>query len=114
MGDFAKEKINKTITWLKYKLLQKDIEPLILLNQELYEKKRIELEELVIENRWVLESSKEVHKLVIDLVDEPLLKFKLDEMYYQIFPDEVDKDEARKKIKDIMLKSGLNIEDINE
>lgn len=114
MGDFAKEKINKTITWLKYKLLQKDIEPLIILNQELYEKKRIELEELLRENRWVLESSKEVHKLVIDLVDEPLLKFKLDEMYYQIFPDEVDKDEARRKIKDMMLKSGLNIEDINE
>lgn len=110
MGDFAKEKINKTITWLKYKLLQKDVEPLT----ESYEKKRIELEDLVRENRWVLESSKEVHKLVIDLVDEPLLKFKLDEMYYLIFPDEVDKEETKRKIKDMMLKSGLNIEDIEE
>ena len=73
------------------------------------EQKKQELNEIAEENRWVIESPKEQQKQIIDLVDEPLLRYKMKEMYYQIFPDEVDKEEARRRIMEIARNSGLNI-----
>ncbi|MDV3864766.1 hypothetical protein [Elizabethkingia anophelis] len=109
MGDFAKEKIDKTILWLRYKLLQKEIKSFDNTKDVLFESKKLELKKLETENIWILESRKEFHKQIIDLIDEPLLKYKMNEMYNQIFPNELDKEEARRRIIDIASKSGLNI-----
>ena len=109
MGDFAKEKIDRTILWLRYKLLRKEVDLFDQIEDLILEQKKQELNEIAEENRWVIESPKEQHKQIIDLVDEPLLRYKMKEMYYQIFPDEVDKEEARRRIMEIARNSGLNI-----
>jgi ABC-type multidrug transport system ATPase subunit len=109
MGDFAKEKIDRTILWLRYKLLVKEVDLSDEIEDLILEQKKQELNEIAEENRWVIESPKEQHKQIIDLVDEPLLRYKMKEMYYQIFPDEVDKEEARRRIMEIARNSGLNI-----
>jgi len=109
MGDFAKEKIDRTILWLRYKLLVKDVDLFDQIEDLILEQKRQELNEIAEENKWVLESPKEQHKQIIDFVDEPLLRYKMNEMYYQIFPDEIDKGEARRQIMEIARNSGLNI-----
>lgn len=110
MGDFAKEKINETLTWLRYKILVNEIESLEVSDRPMIDQKTIELQEIITNNSWVYDSIKEQHKLIIDLLDEPLLKFKLREMYNKIFPEEIDKNQARQKIIDLALRSGLNIE----
>lgn len=113
MGDFAKEKIDQTILWLRYKLLQKEIGAFDNVEDVLLEQKERELNEIESENIWIVKSSKELNRQIIDLIDEPLLRYKMNEMYYQIFPDEVDKEEARRRIIEIARSSGLNI-DIRE
>src|SRR5690606_9204622 len=71
MGDFAKEKINKTLTWLRYKILAQEIEFVGDTDHVIIAQKRIELENILQSNMWITDSSKEQHKQVIDLVDEP-------------------------------------------
>lgn len=109
MGDFAKEKIDLAILWLRYKLLQKEVDLFDQVEDLILEQKKQELNKIIEENRWILESPKEDHKQIIDLVDEPLLKYKMNEMYYQIFSDEIDKEQARRQIMEIARSSGLNI-----
>lgn len=113
MGDFAKEKIDRTIVWLRFKLLQKEIESFVNLEDISLEQKKQEKHTIELENRWVVESSKEQHRQIIDLIDEPLLKYKMNEMYYQIFPNEINKKDAMRRINEIARSSGLNI-DIRE
>lgn len=109
MGDFAKEKIDRTILWLRYQLLRKEIRSFNQIEDVISNQKIQELREIAKENRWVLESTKDQHRQIIDLVDEPLLRYKMNEMYYKIFSDEVDKKEARRRIMEIARNSGLNI-----
>ncbi|MNK61170.1 hypothetical protein D3C87_803260 [compost metagenome] len=53
---------------------------------------------------------KEFIKGVISLIDEPLIKYKLDEMYYNSFPEELDIDEEIKKMKQLADKYNFKIE----
>lgn len=46
---------------------------------------------------------------LINLVDEPLLKYKLNQMYQEKFPDEIDQERARKEIEDIAKRSGIEV-----
>lgn len=108
MGDFSKEKIDETILWLRYKLLEKEIQQ-SKGDTLLIKHKQQKLTQLTEDNEWLSESSQKIHRQLIDLVDEPLLKYKLNEMYYQIFPKEIDKDEAKRRINEIAKSSGLNI-----
>ena len=57
---------------------------------------------------------KEYIKSVIDIIDEPILKFKVDEMFFQAFPEEIDKNEAIRRAKRILGNAGLNINDLNQ
>jgi len=89
MGDFAKDKIEKTIEWLREKL------------EEKRENTDFKLDALHLE--------KQHHLSIINIIDEPLLKHKLEEMYYDLFPDNIAQILARKKIEDIAKSSGLNV-----
>ncbi|MFK7001013.1 AAA family ATPase [Flavobacterium oreochromis] len=83
IGDFAKNKINETIKWLN---LIKD-----------------ERQKSIKKDYKYLEPNKEEkakHKSIIDLIDEPLIKTKLTEMYYEVF----DKDDFIDKEKEYILK----------
>ena len=70
MGDFAKDKIEKTIEWLGKKL------------KSIQENTDANLDEV--------QSVKQYHLAIINIIDEPLLKHKLEEMYYDAFPDDID------------------------
>lgn len=55
------------------------------------------------------ETNKEYYKRLINLIDEPLLKYKLDQMYFEKFPIEYNREEAKKDILEIAKKNGLDI-----
>lgn len=84
LGDFAKDKITKTIQWLNFKKLELEIKPnsVIELDEELLFIKKKEYLKLKdkIEN-----NSKIYHEQIINFVDEPVIKTKLMEMYSEVF-----------------------------
>lgn len=55
------------------------------------------------------ETNKEYYKRLINQIDEPLLKYKLDQMYFEKFPEENDKNEAKRLIEKIARRNGLDI-----
>ncbi|MDO6470240.1 AAA family ATPase [Maribacter sp. 1_MG-2023] len=77
MGDFAKDKIQETINWLRN------------------------------ENRNLDE--KEYHKDLIRIVDEPILSTKLEDMYYEVFRDETDKESKKQHLMEMAQRYGLDI-----
>ncbi len=92
IGDFAKEKIDQLISWLNYKSLLNEISNLknqegdvnIALNKEILSRKIFE------EKVWrknIVPLTSEYCYSLIEIIDEPLLKSTLEEMYNQIYPD---------------------------
>lgn len=80
IGDFAKEKINWVLSLLDEK------------------------------NREDIDSgTKKSINSIIQMIDEPLLRYKLREMYYEKFPDDLEKESAKQQIKELARRSGLNI-----
>ncbi|SHI95579.1 hypothetical protein SAMN04487911_10886 [Arenibacter nanhaiticus] len=77
MGDFARDKIQNTINWLREK------------------------------NRNI--EKKEYHKRIISLVDEPILRTKLEDMYFEVFKDELDQERKKQHLLDIAQQYGLDI-----
>lgn len=68
IGDFAKDKIDKTIEWL---------------NEELIKKRKFEKEEQP--DKFIINSEAfKFHKGIISLIDEPIIKIKLSEMLFEI------------------------------
>lgn len=54
---------------------------------------------------------KEYYKKVIDIIDEPLVKHKLKEMYFEKFPEEFDKEDQLKKLNEMADKLGYIIKE---
>jgi predicted ATPase len=109
IGDFAKEKINETIIWLNYKKLKKEIE---ILNEKSSNPKDKEIlslknKELSILNDLVINDNIKYHKKLIYLIDEPILKTKLIEMYSEVF--DIEKDYQTKELQELAEKLGYTI-----
>lgn len=96
MGKFAEQKIDDTIKWLyeNYEALKK------FENNDPYQI------EYIISNN---ELDRIKHKEIIDLIDEPILKKKLLEMYYHIFSIETEKERQIKEIIEQAKYLGLEI-----
>lgn len=88
MGDFAKEKIQETINWLNAFINEGEVNP--------------EISEDIINH----------HEALIKIIDEPLLNYKLTEMFQTVFPNRIDKENTAKQIKDLAQKAGLNLKDL--
>jgi hypothetical protein len=88
MGDFAKEKIEETINWLNSFINEKKVNP--------------EVSEDIINH----------HESIIKIIDEPLLNYKLTEMFQIVFPNRIDKENTAKQIRDLAQKAGLNLKDL--
>lgn len=56
------------------------------------------------------ESKKEHFKKIIEIIDEPLLNYKLKEMYFEIYPKDYDKEEDIKKLIEKADKLGYTIQ----
>jgi predicted ATP-binding protein involved in virulence len=82
IGDFAKNEINKTIKWLNS-----------LKNKNDFSK--------------INESEKTKHKRIIDLIDEPLIRTKLTEMYYEVFDKEYLLEKEKEYIKNRAIELGI-------
>lgn len=89
IGDFAKEKIQVTIDWLNSFIEENKVNP--------------EISENIINQNEAL----------IKIIDEPLLNYKLTEMFQTVFPSRMDKVDAEKQIRDLAQKAGLNLKDLN-
>lgn len=88
MGDFAKEKIQETIDWLN-SFINKDI-----INPDISEEKI------------------QQHERLIKIIDEPLLNYKLTEMFQTVFTNRIDKKNVAKEIRDLAKKAGINLTDL--
>lgn len=110
MGEFAEEKINEVIAQLKYHILDNEVSEL--------EKKgdSAELDQKLIEllslRRLEFGKDKDYCRSLINILDEPILGYKLDEMFYKAFPEEMNKEKAIKEAKQILGNAGLNLDDL--
>ena len=115
MGEFAKGKIQEVLDNLNFIILRLEI---LELNRH-GDKHNKDLLKSKVEQYKNLEGNfvsreKPYLKSVIDIIDEPILRFKMKEMFFQAFPEYIDKDEAIKRVKRILGNAGLNIDDLNE
>lgn len=55
------------------------------------------------------QNDKNYHKVVISLVDEPILKTKLEEMYFNKFEDEMSKEDKKERLKQLAARYGMDI-----
>jgi predicted ATP-binding protein involved in virulence len=76
MGEFAKERINKVISYLR---------------EEGYE------QEIDFSEPWL--KDKETLKRIIEMIGEPFLRKKVMELYYEKYPEEMDKEQRRRELE---------------
>lgn len=102
MGEFAKTKINDTIKWLHYKKLENEIlelsggtsdreKALLSVNQKELTKLKKEVNEFDIKK----------HRFLIDIIDEPILKQKLSELFDQVTGENLELSLVRQKILEL-------------
>jgi hypothetical protein len=97
MGAFAVDKINDTINFLNSLIKQKELSKKQL-NDIDYKPRKKELDEL---NQKIKETDSKRHKELIDLVDEPILKNKLIEMYEMAASESVQIELLENRIADL-------------
>ena len=97
IGDFAKEKISITLEWLKRKANEKRKKN----NQkDLFKKENITVLEFENESEEI-----EYHKKIINLIDEPLVKNKLKEMFIEFVSEDLEfKDEQIRQLEEKLKK----------
>lgn len=104
IGEFAKNKINDTINYLNFRRLEnlinsgneKDLEQIKLKEKELTELKKV-----------VKEFDKKKHKELIEVIDEPILKQKLSEMYDEVTGSNLRLNIIQKKIAELQAEEKL-------
>lgn len=94
MGAFAVEKINDTINFLNYLILKKELS-IRNTNSDDYEFKKIKLVEL---EKKIREFNLQKHKDLIEIIDEPILKNKLREMYEEASEESMQIELLEKRI----------------
>jgi len=102
MGEFAKEKIDEIIKWLNIKIIHNKLSE-DSMREDLKEQLNKEQLELF-ENYKAI--SKKYCLQVIEIIDEPLLKNVLEEMYATAFPE--DNEEIEEKIRAYARRLGRN------
>lgn len=99
MGAFAVEKINDTINFLNYRILENELSK-YKDNEIDHELKRRKLVELKLK---IKDSDLQKHKDLIDIVDEPMLKTKLLEMYEEVADENMQIELLEKRIRELQI-----------
>ena len=111
IGDFAKNKINETIEWLNFKKIELEIKNLkeSATSKETQNKKIIDakVNELSILKEIIKNNDPVYHQKFISIIDEPIIKTKLMEMYSEVF-EEKDK-YLEKELQKLAKKLGYDI-----
>ena len=116
MGEFAKRKIDEVVSWLNFKILDNEIKSLKSLekdNKELQNSLVSKLAEHSEMKKAVKKISNKDCLQLISIVDEPLLKYKMEEMYFQAYPNEANREDAIEKARQILGSAGLTFNDLN-
>lgn len=98
IGEFAKNKINETINFLNYRKLKFEFDILLTNQNELSKLKEVELEEL---KKLITDFDSRKHLEIIELIDEPILKTKLVEMYYEFASEDEKLKIVQQKIRNL-------------
>lgn len=110
MGEFAKTRIEETILFLNYKINEKKLEQIHENINTIEENDEIDLLKLKIKNLkdQVKIIDKDYHKKIINLIGEPIIKNKLQKMYYDVFQED-DVNNIKNEILSLAQKAGLDI-----
>jgi hypothetical protein len=101
MGAFAKKKISDVINFLNYSMLKKDLE---LNTKSITPAKKREISEEIKElEKKITEYDRLKFKEIIEIIGEPILRIKLQEMYNEVFPADLQKAQLMKQMKDLQL-----------
>lgn len=111
MGEMAKKRIEETILFLNYKIIEKKLEEIDKNINIAEDKDEIELLKLKLQNLkdQLKIIDKEYHRKIINLIGEPIIKNKLQKMYYDVFQED-DRNNIKEKILSLAQKAGLDIE----
>ncbi|MTE27545.1 AAA family ATPase [Winogradskyella ouciana] len=112
MGELAKEKIEETIQFLNY----------IEAKSKVTEKDRNETHRDSENYNNLIESfeksdisrDRSYHLKIINLIGEPVIRYRLEDKYNEIFTESISKDIAEKRIREIAKDAGLNLNDLKE
>jgi len=98
MGEFAKNKIQDTIHYLNSMRMKKELDDAVKsgMSGELLEAKTVELKE---QRKLVRSKDKQVHFRLIQIIDEPILKQKLAQMYDEYHATDLQLNDIEEKIK---------------
>ena len=110
MGELAKKRIEETILFLNYKIYEKklqDIDNNINVVQDNDEIDFLKLKNESLKNQVKI-LDKDYHKKIINLIGEPIIKNKLQKMYFDVFQED-DRDNIKNEILSLAQKAGLDI-----
>lgn len=112
MGELAKKRIEETILFLNYKMYEKKLQEIENNTNNVEENDEINLlkfEKLKDQLKDQLKiKDKDYHKKIINLIGEPIIKNKLQKMYYDVFQED-DKNNIKEEILSLAQKAGLDI-----
>lgn len=110
MGELAKKRIEETILFLNYKINEKKLQEINNNINIVEDNDEIDLLKLKIENLkdQVKLVDKDYHKKIINLIGEPIIKNKLQKMYYDVFQED-DRNNIKEEILSLAQKAGLDI-----
>lgn len=119
MGEFTKQKIEDSINFLNYYKMEKDINVLKSKLSDSTEtddltKKISEFEEKKKKIPRVEIHDLEYHRKLIDIIGEPILKNKLMDMFFSVFPEKIDVNQTKQQILRLIKQAGLSKQDIFE
>ncbi|PWS27101.1 hypothetical protein DHW03_13940 [Pedobacter yonginense] len=105
MGEFAKSKINDTIAYLNYCRTEKELEELKKDENIKDEVIGAKIEEVAKAKNNVIELDSQKHKNLITIIDEPILKQKLTQLYDEYHPTDLELELIREKIAKLRLRA---------
>lgn len=113
MGEFVKTKIQDVLNILNYEILQQELNKLKQEKSKNYTALiETKTKALIHLKTSLIDKDANYCKSIIDIVDEPILKFKMEEMLIIAFPNLIDKNDAILKAKQILGKAGLGLSDL--
>lgn len=92
LGSFAKSKIEKTIEWLN-------------IIEKLQIEKKQSNQQFVVEDK-----EKQKYKMIIEMIDEQVIYYKLREKYFEIFPEDFEEESKENIFKELAKQLGYKIE----
>lgn len=110
MGEMAKKRIEETILFLNYKIIEKKlvgIDEKITLFEDSDEIALLKLKLKNLKDQLKI-VDKEYHRMIINLIGEPIIKNKLLKMYYDAF-QENERNDIKEEILSLAQKAGLDI-----